>query len=81
MLTCRVKQKRLTQAAKCKVANSPRLFFGQARLQRGSYLKASDEDHKNVLDVAVKLILIRLRRCRRMELAHYFCETEGTKSA
>ena len=89
MLTSRVKgkakknQKRLPhKQSKCKVAaqpGSPQLFFGQARLQRGSYLKASGKDEEHVLDVPMKLLLIRLRRCLRMELAHRLYKTEDTR--
>ena len=51
----------------------------RSRLQRGSYLKASDKDQEHDLDVPTKLLLIRLRRCLCVELAHHFNKTEDTR--
>ena len=83
MLTSREKQNRLSHrqsSAKWQLSPTrPSSSSVRSGLQRGSYPKASDEDQENVLDVAMKLILIRLRLCLRMELAHRFYKTEDTR--
>ena len=54
-------------------------FFRQVRFQSVAQLEARENVQESVKYVLMELFLIKLRRRLRVEHAHYFCKTEGTR--